>query len=162
MPLLVNLRHLQRKPQDLQGELSAEELDFGALDEIIHVREALRYELRAEQLGANVLVQGRLEVVLDCECARCLKPFRWPLALEPWTCHLALEGEERAWVVNDCVDLTPWIREDTLLACPQHPLCHPECRGLPEWQSFGAPATSGARQDEAGSTTWAELDKLKF
>lgn len=162
MPVWVNLRHLQRKPQDLQGELSVEELALGEREDIIHVRQALRYALRAERVGADVLVQGRLHLVLDCECARCLKAFRWPLVFEHWVCHLPLEGEEAAPVINDCVDLTPWIREDTLLAFPQHPLCHPECRGLPEWQSCGARRASGDRPPEAGSMTWAELDKLKF
>ena len=40
------------------------------------------------------------------------------------------EGEDRVAVDNDCVDLTPYLREDILLEFPQHPLCKPECRGL--------------------------------
>ena len=63
---------------------------------------------------------------------RCLKEYPHRLVLENWTRHLPLEGEERAPIVNDCVDLTPFLREDILLEFPQHPLCEAECRGLPK------------------------------
>jgi len=39
---------------------------------------------------------------------------------------LPLEGEEKTPVDNDCVDLTPFAREDMLLEFPQHPVCEPE------------------------------------
>src|SRR5207247_1108509 len=106
------------------------------------------------------LIQGALKLALHFECARCLKPFVRQLALEHWACHIPLAGEEKAAVVNDCVDLTPYIREDILLAFPQRPLCEPECRGLagPE-QDMKA---GGTRGSEATPSAWAELNKLKF
>ena len=36
MPVIVNLRHLEDKNLELQGELSAQELDFEKVDEMIH------------------------------------------------------------------------------------------------------------------------------
>ncbi len=39
-------------------------------------------------------------------------------------------------IKNDCVDLTPWVREDILLGFPQHPLCRPDCGGLKESQRW--------------------------
>jgi uncharacterized metal-binding protein YceD (DUF177 family) len=68
-----------------------------------------------------------------------------------------LAGEEKAPVNNDCVDLTPFLREDMLLEFPPHPLCKPDCGGLKKGQ---APKTGG--QDVAASAAWAELDKLKL
>jgi uncharacterized metal-binding protein YceD (DUF177 family) len=60
-------------------------------------------------------------------------------------------------VVNDCVDLTPLVREDMLLEFPQHPLCKPDCGGLKT-------KTGKARKTAGGNTpaVWAELDKLKL
>ena len=52
--------------------------------------------------------------------------------VDPWIADLPLVGEEKVAVDNDCVDLTPYLREDILLAFPQHPLCEPDCRGLPK------------------------------
>ena len=41
MPITVNLRHLEEKEVQLDGEISAEELDFEGVDELIRVREPL-------------------------------------------------------------------------------------------------------------------------
>jgi len=60
------------------------------------------------------------------------------------------------------VDLTPFAREDILLEFPQHPLCDPECSGLPNSSVGKAKKNSGAGKTEAGSSAWAELNKLKF
>src|SRR6267142_5069926 len=150
MSLLVNLRHLETKNVLLKGELAAAELDLGELDELIRVEKPLRYDLETQLLDGSVLVQGGLELDLQCECARCLKPFVQRLELMGWACHLPLEGEEKALVANDCVDLTPSIREDILLELPQHPLCDPGCSGLPK-SSIGKSA-SNTGLNEAGSS----------
>jgi uncharacterized protein len=88
--------------------------------------------LEVQKLEDGLLVQGRLHLNLDCECVRCLKPFQYRLELDGWACHLPLQGEDCVAAVNDCVDLTPYVREDILLEFPRHPLCDPECRGLPK------------------------------
>jgi uncharacterized metal-binding protein YceD (DUF177 family) len=55
------------------------------------------------------------------------------------------------------VDLTPFLREDSLLGLPQHPLCRSDCPGLtqadPEPSKASQPAKSGV---------WSQLDQLKF
>jgi uncharacterized protein len=160
MPLLFNLRHLQNHSLSLKGELTAEEMDLDPKDEVIHVAHPLAYDLEAQLLDGSVLVQGSLRLTLDCECVRCLKPHQQRLALEHWTCLLPLQGEEKAVVVNDCVDLTPYIREDILLAFPQHPLCEPNCGGLARPQTD--PEAGGAGEPNPASSAWAELNKLKL
>ena len=159
MPLLVNLRHLADQNLALNGELPAGELDIDTRDAVIRVGQPLRYELEVQKLDQNLLLRGRLRLVLDCECVRCLKPFSHRLELAPWTCLVPLAGEERAPVVSDCVDLTPYLREDILLEFPQHPLCSADCRGLVETD------TGKVKPDRSSLTeaaAWAELDKLKL
>ena len=160
MPLTVNLRHLARDTVQLDGELPVEELDLQLQDPMVQVKQPLRYDLEVQQLEQNILAQGTLELALDCECVRCLKPFQHKVIIEGWACHLPLEGEDRATVVDDSVDLTPFVREDILLAFPVHPVCKPECAGLTGAKS-GAKKKSTS-QAEAGPSAWAELDKLKF
>jgi uncharacterized protein len=160
MALVVNLRHLAAHDASLAGEVSVEELDIDARDEVIQVTRPLQYALEVQKLEGGLLLQGRLCLVLDCECVRCLKPFQYPLELKDWACHVPLEGEEQAPVVNDCVDLTPYVREDILLEFPRHPLCKSECRGLPKTLLGKAKNTRG--KTETGSSAWAELNKLKF
>ena len=102
-----------------------------------------------------LLVRGRLELPLDCECARCLKPFVHTVSLPDWALHLPLSGDDAIDTVNDSVDLTPWVREDTLLGFPHHPLCAPDCSGL----EAKSPEGSAVAEDEP--SPWAQLDEWK-
>jgi uncharacterized protein len=162
MPLIFNLRHLEEKNLHLKGQLPVKDLDVENLDELVHAREALSYDLEIQKLEQAVLIQGTLELTLHCECARCLKPYKHPLKLEHWTCHLPLEGEDSVSVTNDCVDLTPYIREDIVLAFPQHPLCRPDCGGLASTQRKAENSPGTAAKPNPASAAWAALDKLKL
>jgi uncharacterized protein len=160
MPLIVNLRHLEKNDVVLRGELPADELELDLRDEMIGVTQPLRHELEVQLLDRNLLVRGSLRLMLACRCVRCLKPFERELELNPWVLHLPLEGEEPVPVVNDCADLTPYVREDMLLELPQHPLCKPDCRGLEKIKIGKAKNTGG--KDELLPSAWAELNKLKL
>ena len=160
MPLLVNLRHLARHEVTLKGELPAAELDLNLHDEMLSVNQPIVHCLTAELLDDNLLVRGTLEVALVCECVRCLKPFQRRIELKDWACCLALKGEESVPVVDDCVDLTPQIREDILLAFPAHPVCNPACGGLTGTNSGSKKKKAGP--PESNPLAWAELDKLKI
>ena len=162
MPLTVNLRHLAAHSVRLQGELPSAELDLGKRDEMIEVAAPLAYNLEVEKVEHGLLIQGELELPLHCTCVRCLKSFESRLELKHWTCHVPLQGEDAAPVVNDLVDLTPFVREDILLEFPQHPLCDRECRGLSKNEPGKAKPNTDAGQTEASSSAWAELNKLKF
>jgi uncharacterized protein len=155
--ILVNLRHLDAHEIRLEGELAVAELDLDLHDELIRAERPLRYDLTAEILDDALLVTGSLQLILDCQCVRCLKPFKQKLVLDDWACHLPLSGEEKVSVNNDCVDLTPSVREDILLRFPQHPLCKPDCGGL---KKSRVKNTGG--KDKSESSAWAGLDKLKL
>jgi uncharacterized protein len=159
--LKVNLRHLDEHGLHLLGEVTAAELDLGVTDELIHADKPLQYDLSVELLGDAVLATGTLALPLECECARCLKRFDTELRLSGWAAHLPLEdqeeGEEKVPIDNDCIDLTPFIREDILLNFPQRPLCKPDCAGLKS-KAARKPKT----EEEPVLEVWAKLDKLKL
>ena len=159
MPITVNLRHLEKKNVHLDGEISTTELGVHQVDEMIEANSPLKYGLEVERSGQNLLVNGKVDLTLNCECVRCLKPFGHRIHLDPYHMVVPLEGEEKAEVVNDLVDLTPYLREDILLAFPQHPVCETECDRLPP--------TSQNNEENGGSASgnqsaWDELNKLKF
>jgi uncharacterized protein len=160
MPLTINLRHLENRNLELQGELPLAELDLDVRDEMIHVTQPVEYDIEVEKLDDALLVQGELRVALECECVRCLKKFKRELDLENWTLHLPLSGEDAVPVNNDCVDLTPWVREDILLGFPQHPVCKPDCGGLKKASVGKARKTVG--KEESKPSVWVELNKLKL
>jgi len=162
MPLLVNLRHLDAHNIKLEGQLSVEELDLDARDEMVQPAGELNHDLDVQKVEDGLLLHGCLTLELSCHCVRCLKPFRQEMRLVNWTRLLPLAGEEAVTVVNDCVDLTPYLREDILLEFPQHPLCEQDCRGLPKANLGKSKSPSNAGQAAEGSSAWDELNKLKF
>ena len=162
MRLTVNLHHLEKGPLHLQGEMPASELELADLDEMVRPTKPLRYDLEVTLQEHGLLVQGRLEMSVDCECVRCLTSFELRLELADWSGLLPWEGEDKVLVSNDSVDLTPFVREDIVLALPQHPLCGPECSGLSARLPAGGRPSCGASQTPDGSCAWAELNKLKF
>lgn len=162
MSIQVNLRHLENHEVHLQGQVSIAELDIDTRDEIITIERPLDYDLTVELVDGGLLVRGRIVLPLRCECVRCLKPFEHRLELTDWYLHLPLEGEDAPPVVNDLVDLTPYVREDILLEFPQHPLCEQECRGLPLTSEGKLEKPNSTGHDEPISSAWAELNKLKF
>jgi uncharacterized protein len=161
MPLTVNLRHVEADDLELKGELPVEELGLDVKDEVIRAEDPLEYDFTVQKLDNSLLLDGELRLNLKCQCVRCLKPFALELALENWKRHLPLEGEEKADVTNDLVDLTPFLREDILLEFPQHPLCEADCRGLLK-TDLGKAKASDPGQAAPETSAWAELDKLKF
>ena len=159
--LSVNLHHLEAHELHLQDELPVKELDLDVHDPMIRAEQPLRYDITVQKLDDGILVTGSLRLTLECNCVRCLEAFRHELNLADWTCHLPLAGEERVTVDNDCVDLTPHLREDILLEFPQHPLCKPDCRGL-EKTSTGKAKPGRIPRGEMALSPWAELNKLKL
>jgi len=156
MPLTFNIRHIETKDLHLQGEFPTEELELDMHDEMIRPGAVLKYDIEVQRLEGGALVQGKVRLPVEYTCVRCLKKFKRPLELDPWTVHLPLTGEDAVDVSNDLVNLTPYLREDTLLALPQHPLCEAECRGLK------LPKQSEDPEVAKTSSAWDELNKLKL
>jgi uncharacterized protein len=162
MPLLLNIRHLETKAVQLDGEIPAAELELEGVDELIRVAGPLKHWLTVDRKGQNYLASGKLELPIECDCARCLKPFARTIELPEWTLLMERDGEDPVKIDGDFVDLTPYLREDILLAFPQHPLCEAGCGGLPVAPSKNVQVNGGAEPEGGPSSAWAELDKLKL
>ncbi|MBL9168336.1 MAG: DUF177 domain-containing protein [Verrucomicrobiales bacterium] len=163
-PLDVHLRLLEKKPLRLKGKADPKLLDLGFDDELVHLNRPLEFDVEAEMVGADLLVRGSIYLPIDCECSRCLKPYVYELELDPWVCHIPLEAEGEKVVLNgDAVDLTPYLREEIVLALPQHPLCENECNGLPGLVKSGEDERSVAQSSgKKPASIWDQLDKLKL
>ena len=84
----------------------------------------IRYRLRLNRVGRMLLVRGRLGTTGRFTCARCLKEFSGPVRVDDFGREVEIASEEGK------IDLTPDIREDTILAIPAKPLCRADCRGI--------------------------------
>lgn len=163
MPLIVNLRHFAEGNVTLQGELSPQDLGLADLhDELVAVKNPLRYDLEIEKNDNHLLAQGRLDLTLDVTCKRCLKEFTHELQVDPYDAYIPLEGEDAAPQKNDLVDLLPFIREDVLLAFPQHPLCSEDCAGMANVSDSKTLSSDKSPPGNKSASAWSALDKLKL
>jgi uncharacterized protein len=160
-PLGINLRHLVSRELHLEGTISAQDLELVGLDKLVRVSEPVQYDLQVKKVGRDLLVRGRLLARLECQCVRCLKPFPVTLDLPGLVTDLPLEGEDAVPREGDFVDLTPYLREDIVLAFPQHPLCEPGCVGLTKPAAPDAEAQPG-QGSRTTSSAWAALNELKL
>jgi uncharacterized protein len=162
MPAIFNIRQVEKKNVELRGEIPIEELDWGPQDECVHANGPVIYEIEVEQLADAWLARGHVLLKLKCECVRCLKEIEEVISFPDWACHLPMAGEDVPEIKNDLIDLTPHIREDILLAIPQHPLCEAGCPGLGPSKAITGSKGSGVARDETDSSAWAALNKLKL
>jgi uncharacterized protein len=158
-PLTINLRHLATHDLRLEGTLPPDDLELNGLDPMIRVLEPVEYDILVQKLEQNLLAQGKLRVALECDCVRCLKRFPRTLTLPDFAVQLPLAGEDA--VEGDFADLTPHVREDIVLAFPQHPLCEPGCAGLNKPPAPTNEAQPG-QESQMTSPVWAALNKLKL
>ncbi|MCS7091332.1 MAG: YceD family protein [Verrucomicrobiota bacterium] len=160
-PLQVSLERLLREEIRLAGHLTAEALELETRDELIRVAGPLTYALRVSRVSDDLVVEGSLALDLDCTCVRCLRAMTYRVSLPTWRCVVPLTGPEQAVREGDLVDLTPYVRDDIVLAFPLHPLCEPGCPGVLYSEPNGGHA-SGAGGWSNSPSVWSKLDELKL
>ena len=164
MRFTIHLRDLEKESLRFDGEVEPDEVDWNLSDELIQAKGGLGYSLEIEKHEQNLLIQGQLSQSFVCECVRCLQSFTLPILLDAWSGFAALEGEDSLEVVNDLIDLTEILREDVLLALPQHPHCGPQCPGLADSAYVKvAPRLSATDELSSGAkSAWDALDHLNL
>jgi uncharacterized metal-binding protein YceD (DUF177 family) len=163
MSLLINIQQLQRNSSsNVRGEIEVADLGIVGLDECISPGLPLKYNLEVTMTEDGILMQGSLEITVKLTCVRCLTESEKCYRLESWTGYGALNGEDALPVESDCVDLTPVIREDILLAFPLHPTCEGGCKGTLRLPVEEKDSNAGSQKDAPAASVWRELDKLKL
>ena len=146
----VHLAQLPPEGKHLEGEEEADFLDLGAIG--AKAAGPVRYALDVGWSGGGVFATGRVEVPVEMTCVACLQPFVFPAEVEPFATQVEVDGRE--WV-----DLTPPVREELLLALPNHPRCD-QLSG--HTCPYHQPAPTGGGPPATAESAWDELDKLKL
>lgn len=163
MPLKINLERLAASPEEYRGRLRIDELDMDTRDELIRAATPMKYWFSAElRKTGSILLSGTIEQTFRCECARCLKPFEKTVLLSPWRRLLLLKGENATIIDNNCVNLTPALREDMFLSLPRHPLCAEDCRGMAACRKADSDFPKDRPKVEEKSSAWTALDRLNL
>lgn len=139
----IPVDRITESPKDISFAESTDELNslYGA-EEFRDFRfpPFLEVNLVYYRSGRDLFFQGRLGGVLEGRCSRCLKSYSFPLEKlfdfvltpEPLAKSGELSRDEigLSFYAAEEINLSPFIKEQVLLALPIRPLCEDTCRGL--------------------------------
>jgi len=91
--------------------------------------------------GQELFFIGQIRGRVSGRCARCVETYPFELQKEfslvlvprrdlPTEVELNEEDLDLSFYEGDCIDLSPLVREQLLLALPTRPLCREACKGL--------------------------------
>lgn len=123
-------------------------------------------------------VSGRLSMVLDLACARCLEQFRYPVdntfeltysnaipkdlhKREAREVELTADQIGVLYFEGHTIDFTEAIQEQIVLAIPYRPLCQPQCNGLCAGCGVNLNQSSCQCTSRPADGPFAVLEKLK-
>jgi uncharacterized metal-binding protein YceD (DUF177 family) len=141
----------EEHPLDLAGEIPAEAL--GLNEAVARAQHPVKAELQVVKDEENFVVTGWLQTTLSLVCGRCAEWLSWPVRTRV---EHVLEGPH-----PNCIDLTPFLREDILLELPLNAVCRLGADGrCPVTGEVyqPRPETSGSLASE---TVWEALSKIK-
>lgn len=138
--LTVQVARLDQEGETIEGEADIIDLD----EEFVKPFGGVRYSLKLQLFGSELLVRGRLEQDFDLVCSRCGKDFDTTVKVDDFTVSVALdEGQQE-------VDLTADARESIILTLPTYPVCDAACPGIEQ-----------KAEESPSDERWSALDGLK-
>ena len=137
--LVIDLSRLNPKGETIEGEVDAVGLD----EEFVKSFGGVRYRLRAEIFGTELLVRGVLEQDFDLVCSRCGKDFDDTVKVDDFTGSVDSADSAQE------VDLTEDVRESIILNLPTYPVCDEACPGIEQ------------KTEMPEDDRWGALDQLR-
>lgn len=156
--LLIEIGSLPEEGKSLQGALDAD--IFGLPEQDATPLGPLEFQLRAQQFGNELLLQGRLAAPFEFTCVRTLTRFKQTVRLDHAAIALEINGQGE-------IDATEALREELLLNFPPYPRCDEgddpaPCEIDPRYlavdNSAGRDVENPPRA--AGDSRWGALDAL--
>jgi uncharacterized metal-binding protein YceD (DUF177 family) len=153
--LLIPIARISEDGSSFKGELPPEAMDLEG-DRFIRPKGPIHYDLRAEIVSGQVLVQGTVETELDLLCAACADFFSTTIRLSSFLHAYAIDPD------LEVLDLTEDVREDILLEVPHYPRGQLDELGCCMVCGRDASKQEVTRPAEAPPETWSVLDKLNL
>ena len=148
--IAVHLRQIPPEGKHLEGEEDAACLDLSEIG--AKPAGPVRFALDIGLSGGGLFATGQVSVPVEMHCVACLRPFVFEATVDPFAAQVEIEGRE-------LVDLTPSVREELLLALPNHP----RCDSIPGHTCpYHGLAAGGGGAQESAQSAWDQLDKLKI
>ena len=118
--LIIDASRVDSEGEEIEGEVGCVDLD----EEFVKPFGGVRYRLKLQVFGTELLVRGHLEQDFDLVCCRCGKDFDDTIKVDDFT--VSHEIDEK----SPEVDLTDELRESIILTLPTYPVCAEACPGI--------------------------------
>jgi len=151
--MIIYTTRLRQEGDSFVGEEPAGMMELDN-DRFLRENGPVRYDLFAQIVSDRLVVRGKLEVVLDIECSRCLGFFSTTVTDSSFL--RAYELSE----ATETVDLTDDIREGLLLAVPNYWICSSACKGLCPQCGVNLNLVECSCDAPVAETPWQKLDAL--
>ena len=140
----------------LTGHEKSSEMGLESEGNFLRFPDKVFYDVTATLVNGGIVVSGRVEMTVGCQCGRCLKDYERKISCNE-VCHFYETGSKSEF------DLTPELREDIIMSLPQNFICSDECEGLCQICGGDKNVTDcGCNGSGLESGCWSELDKLNF
>ncbi len=143
-------------------------------EEAARIAEPLKASGIILRTGPKVVVEGRVNGFVDCDCVRCLRSMRLPVDLSfrevfvpaelfdnESESQIAGEDMDASLLSDDVLDISEIVREQVLLFLPEQIFCEPGCRGLcPDCGANLNDSECGCGREEI-DPRWSALKDIK-
>lgn len=139
----IFVSQISETPKELSFTAGTEELNrlYEADAKDFRFPQPLDVRVAYYRSGPELFFQGRIGAAVEGYCSRCLKSYSFSLTKEfdfilapdtrsAKTKELNQDEMGLSFYSGEEINLTPFIREQVLLALPTRPLCDEDCRGL--------------------------------
>lgn len=141
--MLFNVAQLMKSEVGASFETDFQEDDEVILDDGFKVAGPLEGHVRMRRTNQGLLVDGWVDLTLECNCTRCLKDFEqlmhvtfaeqfYPTVDILTGMPMPAFDEEEVFPLDDHhqLDLTEAVRQNVLIALPMVTICQEDCQGL--------------------------------
>jgi len=171
--VLFRVRDLEVRAARFDVELAPGSIDFldAELRQLGPLRAVGKAELMTGSLG-EIRVSGRLAVVMEAPCDRCLEAARFPIESEfslyyrPVAEGYGDEKEidageaEMGFYEGEGLELNEVLREQVLLALPMQRVCREDCKGICPACGRNRNLSECRCENPAADDRWAALKEL--
>lgn len=136
--MIINLTDVfTSEGKDRRESLQVELDEFSYLGNQYRICEKSPLTMNFSNIGkGKALLEGRLKLVLEIPCDRCLRPVKEPLEIdfsqELYSPEILEpeEEDEQSFVHGYELDVEAFVKNEILINMPVKVLCRPDCKGI--------------------------------
>ncbi|NPB05970.1 MAG: DUF177 domain-containing protein [Aquificae bacterium] len=146
MPVL-DLKEIFKISDEFKGTYTLKPEEVKLPPEVGELKKPVKVSVHVTKDKEGYKMKVKVEGTVELECSRCLEVYEKDFSHEKTKLLQNVPQEEGVFMLKpkelevsfmeepDKVDLAELVREEILLSLPMKPLCKPDCRGIPGYET---------------------------